>query len=63
MLIVSLKPESDDDAVFLDTRSGRIKLRVLECRSSKVQISIECEDEVEVNRAKVLARRAQTQAH
>lgn len=60
MLVVSLKPKSDDDVIFFDTRSGRIKVRVLQCRGSKVQIAIECRAEVAVNRAKVLARRAQS---
>lgn len=53
MLSVSLKSESDDDTVFIESASGDIQIKVVSTRRGKVQLAISCPRDVLVHRAKV----------
>lgn len=53
MLIVSLKPESDDDTVHVETASGDVTIRIVSARNGRVRVGVTCPPDVLVHRAKV----------
>ena len=53
MLIVSLKPESEDDTVHVETASGDVTIRIVSARNGRVRVGVSCPPDVMVCRAKV----------